>query len=175
MWRTLVLTAAVSLTSLNALAVDTDTASGNPPPINGYYLAHDDKTGFVRALMHLQENPQTGELSAIISKILPRPGYTPRIICTGCAGRYNNQPITGMNVFQHVVRSHEKPTLYEGGKVLDPVSGRQYNALITSSKNGDTIKVRGYLGVPLMGRTAYWMKTNDPERYLKAADPIKGR
>ena len=174
MWRTLVLTAAVSLTSLNALAVDTDTASGNPPPINGYYLAHADKTGFARAIVRIDRLPDA-TYSGTVAKILPRPGYTPRIICTGCAGRYNNQPITGMNVFQHVVRSHEKPTLYEGGKVLDPVSGRQYNALITSSKNGDTIKVRGYLGVPLMGRTAYWMKTNDPERYLKAADPIKGR
>lgn len=175
MLRSLSLTLCVALATPVAMAVGPAATGAAPAPIDGYYLAHDDKTGFVRALMRIKENPQTGELSAVIAKILPRPGYTPKMICNPCAGVYSGKPVTGLDVFQGVKRNATKPTTYTNGTVLDPVSGKIYSALITSTKGGQTIKVRGYLGVPLMGRTAYWMQTNEPERYLKAADPIRSR
>lgn len=39
------------------------------------------------------------------------------------------------------------------GKIYDPDSGKTYDCKMWLSDNGQTLKVRGYLGVALLGRT----------------------
>jgi uncharacterized protein (DUF2147 family) len=41
-----------------------------------------------------------------------------------------------------------------GGKIYDPDTGKTYSCKM--SLEGDTLKVRGYLGVSLIGRTTVW-------------------
>jgi hypothetical protein len=41
------------------------------------------------------------------------------------------------------------------GKILDPKSGKLYKCYITLEEN-DKLKVRGYIGISLFGRTQYW-------------------
>ena len=40
---------------------------------------------------------------------------------------------------------------YTGGKIYDPESGKTYDSKM--SLNGDNLKVRGYIGISLFGRT----------------------
>ena len=44
----------------------------------------------------------------------------------------------------------------EGGHIYDPKSGRTYSGSMTSE--GDTLKLRGYIGIKLLGRTENWVR-----------------
>lgn len=45
---------------------------------------------------------------------------------------------------------------YTGGDIYDPESGKTYSCKM--SLNGTTLKVRGYIGISLFGRTEYFEK-----------------
>lgn len=45
----------------------------------------------------------------------------------------------------------------EGGKVYDPESGNEYKAKMTLVDN-KTLKLRGYILIPLLGRTEVWTR-----------------
>ncbi|PIE47614.1 MAG: hypothetical protein CSA42_02270 [Gammaproteobacteria bacterium] len=45
---------------------------------------------------------------------------------------------------------------YSGGKITDPVSGKTYR--LSATKSGNTLKLRGYMGVEALGRTQTWKK-----------------
>ncbi len=47
---------------------------------------------------------------------------------------------------------------WNDGKIYDPESGKTYSCYITL-KNKQTLKVRGYIGVSLLGRTEQWTRT----------------
>ena len=44
---------------------------------------------------------------------------------------------------------------YSGGKILDPQHGKYYKCYI-NLENENKLKVRGYIGISLFGRTQYW-------------------
>lgn len=48
----------------------------------------------------------------------------------------------------------------KGGEIYDPKSGKTYSCKI-KPKGDDTLKVRGYVGVSLLGRTDIWTKAAD--------------
>ena len=48
---------------------------------------------------------------------------------------------------------------WNGGDIYDPESGKTYSSYIYL-KDSNTLKVRGYVGVSLFGRTETWTRTN---------------
>lgn len=50
---------------------------------------------------------------------------------------------------------------YEGGTIYDPENGNNYKCIITI-ENDNTLKVRGFIGIQILGRTDFWksVKTN---------------
>ncbi len=48
----------------------------------------------------------------------------------------------------------EKRNRWRDGKVYDPDSGKTYDAKMQLEKGGNILKMRGYVGVPMFGRTA---------------------
>lgn len=50
----------------------------------------------------------------------------------------------------------------EGGRLYDPRSGQTYSGSIAAQ--GDTLKLRGYLGIKLFGRTATWTRVKYTQR-----------
>lgn len=48
---------------------------------------------------------------------------------------------------------------YSGGKIYDPESGKTYNCQL-SLRSRKTLKVRGYVGWSLFGRTELWTRSN---------------
>lgn len=53
------------------------------------------------------------------------------------------------------------PTHAEGGTLYDPKSGNTYRGAMSSS--GDRLNLRGYIGLPLFGRTETWTRTGPVE------------
>jgi len=51
------------------------------------------------------------------------------------------------------------PSRAQGGKLYDPKSGKTYTGSMT--REGDKLKLRGYVGIPLFGRTETWSRAPD--------------
>lgn len=51
--------------------------------------------------------------------------------------------------------------VYEGGTIYDPNNGKTYRCKITPD-GPDTLKIRGFLGVSLLGRTTVWRRVAEP-------------
>jgi uncharacterized protein (DUF2147 family) len=63
-----------------------------------------------------------------------------------------NRPLCGLEIgidFHRIDADH-----LDGGHLYDPESGRTYKGTITSA--GDELNLRGYIGIPLLGRTEVW-------------------
>jgi uncharacterized protein (DUF2147 family) len=48
---------------------------------------------------------------------------------------------------------------WEGGEIYDPETGNTYSSTL-SFKDKNTLKVRGYIGISLFGRTEIWTRSN---------------
>lgn len=66
-------------------------------------------------------------------------------------------PIMGMQILKNFVYNKSDNT-WEDGKIYDPKNGKTYSCII-KMENG-TLKVRGYIGISLIGRTDIWTRTN---------------
>jgi uncharacterized protein (DUF2147 family) len=68
------------------------------------------------------------------------------------------RPLTGLELFAGF--SYDGDGRWEGGTIYDPNSGKTYRCIITWVDR-NTLKVRGYIGVPMLGRTETWKRVAD--------------
>ena len=57
---------------------------------------------------------------------------------------------------------------YTDGHVLDPRDGSVYHAKMWLDEDGKMLHVRGYLGIPMLGKTQDWRRL--PDDAMKAED-----
>jgi uncharacterized protein (DUF2147 family) len=68
-----------------------------------------------------------------------------------------NRPVIGLQILSGLVASDEKPGAWRGGTIYDPVSGNTYRCRLELDDQ-DRLHLRGYLGIPLVGRTTTWIR-----------------
>ena len=86
-----------------------------------------------------------------IVKIFPRPGENPSTFrCTECEGEQKDAPVVGLTLIKGLRREGLD---YRDGTILDPRDGSTYNALMELSPDGQTLTIRGYLGIPILGQS----------------------
>ena len=66
------------------------------------------------------------------------------------------RPLCGLEI--GTAFTPDGPTQAKGGRIYDPQAGKTYSAQMQSS--GDTLKLHGYIGVSLLGRTETWQRVN---------------
>jgi len=67
------------------------------------------------------------------------------------------QPIVGLIILKGFV--FDRGDEWEDGNVYDPENGKTYNCYL-HLKDRNNLKVRGYIGISLLGRTEWWTRTN---------------
>ena len=55
----------------------------------------------------------------------------------------------------------EKGSEFGGGEILDPKNGTVYRCKMELKKDGAELKVRGFVGVSLFGRTQTWYRAEE--------------
>lgn len=124
----------------------------------GTWKSIDDDTGKERSLIEIYE--KDGKIYGKIVKLFPFPDDDPNPVCDECDEddpRYM-KPIIGLEILQGLEKDSDKE--WEGGEILDPKNGNVYSCYIELQK-ADKLKVRGYMGVALLGRTQYWYRVTE--------------
>lgn len=127
----------------------------------GYWQTIDDVSGKPKSILQIWETPNK-VLSARILKIYPRPGYDQNELCTACQGEKQNQRIVGMVIMNGLQQSRENPSEWANGEILDPKNGKTYHCKLELKEYGQKLSVRGYIGLPLFGRSQTWVRVSSP-------------
>lgn len=120
------------------------------PTIEDTWITTDDETGLEKSevVFYQKDNKLFGKIETLL---LPE-DLGKR--CENCKGALKNQSIAGMVIVNNLVKTEEG---WEEGTILDPKSGKEYDCYIEFIDE-NTLKVRGYLGFSLLGRTQIWKR-----------------
>jgi len=139
------LAAAAALTALPVWA-------GETSPV-GLWKNIDDATGKPRALIRITES--NGALLGRIEKVFPAPNEDPNPKCDKCEGTNKNAPVVGLVILSGLTKEADE---YVGGQILDPDNGKVYRSKLRLTDNGTKLSVRGYIGMPMLGRSQTWLR-----------------
>jgi uncharacterized protein (DUF2147 family) len=118
----------------------------------GKWKTIDDATGEAKSIVEVFS--KSGKIYAKVIDILD-----PAIknsLCQKCSDEDRNKPILGLTIIKGLSKDGAE---YNSGEILDPKNGKLYKCALTLESK-DKLKVRGYIGFSLIGRTQYWHRVN---------------
>lgn len=119
----------------------------------GLWKNIDDVTGKPKALIRITEN--NGELQGRIEKLFRPAAMDQNPKCDRCQGANKDQPVVGMVFMSGLKKAGDE---YSGGEILDPDNGKVYKSKMTLIDGGKKLNVRGYVGIPMLGRSQVWVR-----------------
>jgi len=161
-------TAAAALMALlagSAAGADPLPGPPGPPTPAGLWQALDSDTKQPTAWFLISEHD--GVYDGIIAKMFLQPGEDPNALCDQCKDDRHNQPWLGLQLIRGM--RPEQDNKYGGGTILDPRDGKVYHATMKVTPDGQTLVVRGYIGIEILGQNEYW--TRLPDSAYSMLDP----
>jgi uncharacterized protein (DUF2147 family) len=116
----------------------------------GKWKTIDDETGKAKSIVEIYE--KSGKIYGKVVEILDVEHKNN--VCSECSGSDKNKPILGMIIIKGLTKEGSE---YTNGKILDPKNGKTYKCFVTLEAK-DKLKVRGFIGISLFGRTQYWYR-----------------
>ena len=127
----------------------------------GRWTTIDDETKKPKSVVTIYV--EDGMLFGKIDKLFLAPNEPANPVCDKCEGSLKDKPILGMVILRNLKKDGDG---WSGGTVLDPANGKTYKVKLALEDGGKRLKVRGYVGFSLLGRTQHWV------RATQAAAPV---
>jgi len=94
----------------------------------------------------------------------------------GCPLRDEHNPdpalrareVLGLRLLHGLRRPDSDAHEWQGGEIYDPGGGRNYSATLRMD-GPDRLKLRGYLGFRVLGRTTNWIRVSEPMQCNESA------
>jgi uncharacterized protein (DUF2147 family) len=125
-------------------------ANAQATPV-GMWNTISDRDGKPEAVVEIRE--VNGELSGVVRELLVAADPADSI-CGKCTDDRKGQRVVGMEILRHM---HRDGNAWSGGEILDPENGKTYRATMRLEGDGRLI-IRGYVGIPLLGRSQTWVR-----------------
>ena len=120
----------------------------NAQSVLGQWYSIDPDTGLNESIIEVYE--KSDKVYGKIIQILKEEDKDKT--CIDCTGKDKDQPIEGLVIIRGLSKDGDEWT---DGKILDPKNGKLYKCYI-SLEEDNKLKLRGYIGFSLIGRTEYW-------------------
>ncbi len=117
--------------------------------ITGQWETFDDKTKNKKAVIEIYK-----ENNLFFAKIVKSYVSAENALCKTCKGKNKNKPVIGLVIIESIKKNGNE---FNDGTILDPENGKTYKCYL-ELVNNNKLKVRGYLGFSLFGRTQYWTR-----------------
>lgn len=138
-----------------ALVLASTFAAAQATSAAGLWKTVDDNTKKEKSLVRIVET--NGVYTGKVEKFLD-PETAKDAVCKDCTDDRKDKPILGLTIIRNMKQSTDDKAVFEGGDILDPNNGKVYTAKMKVVDNGARLEVRGYIGVPLLGRTQTWTR-----------------
>ncbi|MBL7542379.1 MAG: DUF2147 domain-containing protein [Bdellovibrionaceae bacterium] len=123
----------------------------------GIWKTVDDETGHVKSLVEITES--SGELKGKIVKLFRKPDEDQDPRCEKCEGDKKDKPILGLDILWGLKKDSDAK--WSGGEIMDPKKGKIYSCKMEVIDDGKKLRVRGFLGFSLLGRTQTWERQEE--------------
>lgn len=118
----------------------------------GLWKTIDDETGKEKSYVRISE--AGGVVTGKIEKLINPKEADPK--CDKCTDERKDQPVVGMTIIRNVKKDTDE--LWDGGDILDPNNGKVYKVRLKPEDGGKKLTVRGYIGMPMLGRSQTWIR-----------------
>jgi len=120
----------------------------------GLWKTIDDDGKTEKSLVRISE--AGGVLTGSIEKVFEAGKQS--AVCDKCTDDRKNKPIVGLQIIRNVRQNADDKMLWDGGEVLDPEDGKTYKTRLKPIDGGKKMELRGYVGVPMFGRSQTWVR-----------------
>ena len=125
--------------------------------IVGRWKTIDDETGKPKSIVEIFE--KDGIVYGKIERLFRTPEEDQNPKCDKCSGDKKDQLVIGMQIMEGLKKDSD--VKWSGGKILDPNNGKTYSCKAEVIENGQKLKLRGFIGVSLLGRTQTWIRETE--------------
>ena len=126
-------------------------AESPQPDIAGRWITFDGSHR--RAIVEISR--ESRHATGRIVEFFPRPGEDPDPACDECPPPSRGRKIRGLQILSLDADDHGG----WHGTVVDPEEGREYRCTV-SLEGASQLRLRGYVGLPLFGRTEAWRRAD---------------
>ncbi len=124
--------------------------SVNAQDVIGKWKSIDDETGKPKSIIEIYK--ENGKYYGKIVQLLTEANKDG--VCHTCETKYKDQNIIGLVILKDLVKDDDE---YNDGEITDPKNAKTYSCYI-ELESANKLKVRGYIGFSLLGRTQYWYR-----------------
>ncbi len=128
--------------------------------LEGFWRTIDDKTGQQVSIVEIKKKADNTYGVTVVYRY-PQLGSTQVLPnCVKCPEPFKNKPILGLEIAWGIKENPKKPNEFIDGRIMEPRTGNIYKGKASLAADGKRVRMRGYVGVSLLGRSQVWIRTD---------------
>lgn len=141
------------LAALALLSLVANLALAQTSPV-GLWKTIDDDGKTEKSLVRISESG--GVLTGTIEKVFDASKADAK--CDKCSDDRKDKPVVGLQIIRGAKQDADDKAIWTGGDIVDPTNGKLYKARLKPVDGGKKLEMRGYVGMPMFGRTQTWLR-----------------